>query len=265
MTHAHPGLPSSQQQDKAFLPWACNFTIYMLWLAHSKFRSLEKVPVCEEDMWVWLRELSVEGSGSDYIRDWWENTDRQRSWYISSELKTVPFCPLSSYYLLSYPAPSVTGSSCSTGHVPTSCSPCNNSWFLLQPCPLLLPDSNRRWALTWLALQHTGRNYTGSVSFDHVNTSCHLDAIAACMKSQGARESRLPGSFRCRRPGCSRFPPSCSGTPATSVCCSSPGLGSFLRPRSAASWLPRIGRRTETGTCLIDTLKRPKTATRGGV
>jgi len=58
----------------------------------------------------------------------------------------------------------------------------------------------------------------------------------------------LPVFFRCMTRGCSRFPPSCSGTPATSVCCSSPGLGSFLRPRSAASWAPRIGRRTETGT-----------------
>lgn len=56
--------------------------------------------------------------------------------------------------------------------------------------------------------------------------------------------------------GCSRFPPSCSGTPATSVCCSSPGLGSFLRPWSAESWAPRIGRRTESGTYFNNTLTR---------
>lgn len=68
----------------------------------------------------------------------------------------------------------------------------------------------------------------------------------------------LPGSSQCTRPGCSRFRPSCSGTPATSVCCSSPGLRSFLRPRSAASWAPPIGKRTETGTCFINTLKPPK-------
>lgn len=79
-------------------------------------------------------------------------------------------------------------------------------------------------------------------------------------KNAQVRKWCLPVFFRCMRLGCSRFPPSCSGTPATSVCCSSPGLGSFLRPRSAASWAPRIGRRTETGTCFINTLKRANTA-----
>lgn len=69
-----------------------------------------------------------------------------------------------------------------------------------------------------------------------------------------------PGSSQYKKKGCSRFPPSCSGTPATSVCCSSPGLGSFLRQRSAASWARRIGRRTETGTCFN---KPERTGARG--
>lgn len=69
------------------------------------------------------------------------------------------------------------------------------------------------------------------------------------LSSRGATMSGLPLFFRCRRLECSRFPLSCSGTPATSVCCSSPGLRSFLRLRSAASWAPWNGRRTETGTC----------------
>lgn len=68
----------------------------------------------------------------------------------------------------------------------------------------------------------------------------------------------LPVSSQCTKPGCSRFRPTCSGSPATNVCCSSPGLRSSLRPRSAASWAPPIGRRTETGTCLlIDTPNNP--------
>ena len=70
----------------------------------------------------------------------------------------------------------------------------------------------------------------------------------------------LPGFSRCMKLGCSRSPPSCSGTPATSVCCSSPGLRSFLRPRSAASWAPRIGRRTETGTYFYLHFNAPKWA-----
>lgn len=73
----------------------------------------------------------------------------------------------------------------------------------------------------------------------------------------------LPVFFRYTRRGRSRFPPSCSGTPATSVCCSFLGLGSFHRPRSAASWAPRIGRRTKTGTYFNNTLTQrnnpPKT------
>lgn len=77
-------------------------------------------------------------------------------------------------------------------------------------------------------------------------------------KHPGHTDWYLPVFSRCMMMGCSRFPPSCSGTPATSVCCSSPGLGSFLRPRSAASWAPRIGRRTETGTYFTDTLTRRK-------
>lgn len=65
----------------------------------------------------------------------------------------------------------------------------------------------------------------------------------------------LPLFSRYTRLGCSRFPPCCSGTPATNVCCSSPGLGSFLRPQSAASLAPWIGKHKETGTCFIKNMK----------
>lgn len=88
------------------------------------------------------------------------------------------------------------------------------------------------------------------------------DMVTACysFRKKGnntrVRDRCLPVFFRCMMMGCSRFPRSCSGTPATSVCYSSPGLGSFLRPRSAASWAPRIGRRIETGTYFSKTSTR---------
>lgn len=133
-------------------------------------------------------------------------------------------------------------------------------------------------ASTWPALQYAEFSYMGSVSLDLISSTLQrykaftwfhftpgCDMVTALVQWDKNRDREinslvmkwhLPVFFRCMRLGCSRFPPSCSGTQATSVCCFSPGLGSFLRPRSAASWAPRIGKRTETGTYFLHTLPR---------
>lgn len=127
---------------------------------------------------------------------------------------------------------------------------------------------NQQWASTWPALQSIVH---GICLFRSLNVTTHslyftsplwCDMATACNVIHWTKREKHPGHwclpvfFRCMMMGCSRFPPSCSGTPATSVCCSSPGLRSLLRPRSAASWAPRIGRRTETGTYFNNTLTR---------
>ncbi len=178
-----------------------------------------------------------------------------------------PSCPI--LQLLS-----VAVSCCSAqGQVPTSCNPSNNSCVLLQTCMFFFPDNYQQSASPWPLLRYTEYSYKGSASLDLINLfkkkSFHLISLHLGMRhghrSYSLRQKQrqeenslvmkccLPVFFRCMRLGCNRFPQSCSGTPATSVCCFSPGLGSFLRPRSAASWAPRIGRRTETGTYFIHT------------
>lgn len=131
-------------------------------------------------------------------------------------------------------------------------------------------ENTKKSASTWPALQHIQYTYMGSISsvlpllrihslHPELRHGHSLYSLGQIQRNIPMSERRcLPGFSRCMKLGCSRSPPSCSGTPATSVCCSSPGLRSFLRPRSAASWAPRIGRRTETGTYFYLHFNTPK-------
>lgn len=85
----------------------------------------------------------------------------------------MPFRPLSSHYLPSYTIPPVTVSSCSAGHVPTSCSPSDPAIIHGFFCSHALSSS-----LTVISgepkhdlLCSTQSSYAGSVSFDHINPS----------------------------------------------------------------------------------------------
>ena len=187
-------------------------------------------------------------------------------------LSSCPILSCSILYLLS-----VAVSSCSAeGQVSTSCNLSNNSWILLQACICSFPGKYQEVSfnmacaaahtvhLHGLCLPRSHQSFP-YYAFTHFTPSC--DMVTACIhwgkiqRNPPMPQRRcLPGFSRCMKLGCSRSPPSCSGTPATSVCCSSPGLRSFLRPRSAASWAPRIGRRTETGTYFYLHFNTPKWA-----
>lgn len=144
----------------------------------------------------------------------------------------------------------------------------SNLWLPAQSC-IFYPDSQPQHGLrsgsasadpinSPLTVTAYSRDFTSQAGCsDHSHPFIYLVNEIFKMQKHWRRDYRgLPGFFRCMRQECSRFPRCCCGTPATSVCCSSPGLGSFLRPRSAASWAPRIGRRRETGTYFSNTLDR---------
>lgn len=217
-----------------------------------------------------------------WISFWWQNR-LTRAYHIiliiNRGLCLVYHVPDLFLLILSDPSFSVPSPLCRSEQLqcrrpsPSWCKPCKLFMFILELMNLV-SVINQKPAFTRTALLHITKVVTRdlSVLIPLMRNTPSPDFTSP----RGATWSQLfetkewdncrfrkrfsPVFSRCRRTGCSRFPPSCSGTRATSVCCSFPGLGSFLRPRSEASWAPRIGKRRVTGTYFTSGLTRRREA-----